>query len=52
MKEEPEMAQPKLEMRCQLHHMFTAESDPAADKKHFLCSSDTEVTPWIQFIDF
>lgn len=38
--------------RChQLCHISTAEFDPAADKKGFLCSSDTEVTSWTQLTD-
>lgn len=34
--------------------MFTAETDPAADEKDFLCSSDTEDTldPTYRFLEF
>lgn len=39
--------------RChQLCHIVTVEPDPAADKKDFLCSSDTKVIPWTQLTDF
>lgn len=39
--------------RChQLCPIFTAQLDPAADKKDFLCSSDTKVTSWTQLTDF
>lgn len=39
--------------RChQMCHIFTVEFDPAADKKDFLCSSDTKVTLWTQLTDF
>lgn len=35
----------------QLCHTFTAKLDPAADKKDFLCSSDTKVTSWTPLTD-
>lgn len=34
-----------------LCHTFTAELDPAADKKEFLCSSDTKVASWTPLTD-